>query len=144
MKITKLETWRTRRGQELFDEARQGRAPMNWDLVVLRLHTDEGVTGEATAIGVRSSTITQQYLHELIAPVVLGRSVHDREAIYHELWNIDRHITFFPNYLPGPVDVALHDIAAKAAGLPLYQYLGAYRESLPVYASSLWLESPDD
>ena len=69
---------------------------MDWDLVVLRLHTDEGLHGEATAIGVRSSVITQQYLHELIAPVVLGRSVHDREAIYHELWNIDRHITLDP------------------------------------------------
>jgi len=144
MIITKLETWRTRRGQELFDEARQGRAPMNWDLVVLRLHTDEGVTGEATAIGVRSSLITQQYLHELIAPVILGRSVFDREAIYHELWSIDRHITFFPVYLPGPVDVALYDIAARAAGLPLCQYLGACRESLPVYASSLWLKTPED
>ena len=89
MRVTKLETWRTRRGRELFDEARQGRAPMEWDIVVLRLGTDEGITGEATAMGVRSSLITQQYLHELIAPVVLGRSVHDREMIYHELWNIE-------------------------------------------------------
>ena len=144
MRVTKLETWRTRRGRELFDEARQGGAPMEWDIVVLRLQTDEGIAGVATAMGVRSSLITQQYLHELIAPMVLGRSVYDREAIYHELWNIDRHITFFPVYLPGPVDVALYDIAAKAAGLPLYQYLGAYRQSLPMYASSLWLSGPED
>ena len=53
-------------------------------------------------------------------------------------WNIDRHLTFFPVYLPGPIDVALWDICAKAAGLPLYQYLGAYREQLPVYASGLF------
>jgi L-alanine-DL-glutamate epimerase-like enolase superfamily enzyme len=143
MKVAKLETWRCRRGEELFDAARQGRAPMDWDVVVLRLETDEGVAGEATAIGARSSMITQQYLHELIAPIVLGRSVHDREAIYHELWNIDRHLTFFPVYLPGPVDVALYDAAAKAAGLPLYQYLGANRDRLPVYASSLWLPDPE-
>lgn len=143
MKITRFETWRVRRGRELFDAKRQGAAPMDWDVVVLRLHTDAGVVGEATALGARSSTITQQYLHELIAPLVLGRSVHEREAIYHELWNIDRHLSFFPVYLPGPVDVALWDAAAKAAGLPLYQYLGAYRTSLPVYASSLWLSTPE-
>jgi L-alanine-DL-glutamate epimerase-like enolase superfamily enzyme len=144
MRVTRLETWRCKRGKRLFDADRQGKSPMDWDLVVLRLTADDGTAGEATAMGVRSSLITQQYLHEIIAPVVLGRSVHDRTAIYHELWTIDRHITFFPAYLPGPIDVALHDMAAKSAGLPLYQYLGAYRTSLPVYASSLWLAGVDD
>lgn len=40
--------------------------------------------------------------------------------------------------------MALWDICAKAAGLPLYQYIGAYREQLPVYASSLFYPSADD
>lgn len=39
------------------------------------------------------------------------------------------------SYLPGPIDVALWDICAKEASLPLYKYIGAYRNSLPVYAS---------
>lgn len=144
MKITKLETWRVRRGRELFDRKRQGEAPMDWDVVVLRLHTDEGIIGEATALAARSSRITQQYLHELLAPIVLGRDPHDREWFYHEFWRIDRHLTFLPVYLPGPIDVALYDIAAKAANLPLYKYLGGYRTSLPVYASSLWLATPEE
>ena len=105
---------------------------MNWDVVVLRLTTNTGLTGHATVLAARSSVVTQAYLQEVIAPVVLGRRVTEREAIYHELWTIDRHLTFFPVYLPGPVDVALWDLAAQAAGLPLYQYIGEYRTSLPV------------
>ena len=102
------------------------------------------MTGHATALAARSSVVTQAYLQEMIAPVVLGRRVTEREAIYHELWTIDRHLTFFPVYLPGPVDVALWDIAAQAAGLPLYQYIGEYRTSLPIYASSLFMPKTED
>ncbi len=142
--VTSFETWRCQRREGLFDSARTGRSPMNWDVVVLRLNTDAGIQGHATALAARSSIVTQAYLHETIAPVVLGRRVSEREAIWHELWTIDRHLTFFPIYLPGPVDVALWDIAAQAAGLPLYQFLGECRTSLPTYASSLFMADADD
>jgi L-alanine-DL-glutamate epimerase-like enolase superfamily enzyme len=137
--VTSLETWRCQRREALFDSARTGRSPMNWDVVVLRLTTDAGIHGHATALAARSSTVTQAYLHETIAPVVLGRRVSEREAIWHELWTIDRHLTFFPVYLPGPLDVALWDVAAQAAGLPLFRFIGECRTSLPVYASSLFM-----
>src|SRR5258707_964056 len=142
--VTSLETWRCQRREVLFDAARTGRSPMNWDLVVVRLATDAGLQGHATALAARSGTVTQAYLHETIAPVVLGRPVSQREAIWHELWTIDRHLTFFPVYLPGPVDVALWDIAAQAAGLPLYQFIGECRTGLPVYASSLFMPNVHD
>lgn len=144
MIITAFETWRCQRTESLFDSARTGRSPMNWDVVVLRLTTDEGLQGHATALAARSSLVTQAYLHETIAPVVLGRDITDREAIWHELWTIDRHLTFFPVYLPGPVDVALWDLAAQAANLPLYKFIGACRTSLPTYASSLFLPQTSD
>ena len=54
MKTTKLETWAVARNKELFDKTRQGEAPMNWDVMVLRLHTDAGIVGEATALAARS------------------------------------------------------------------------------------------
>jgi L-alanine-DL-glutamate epimerase-like enolase superfamily enzyme len=144
MKVIQLETWRCGRHEALFDAARTGRSPMNWDVVVLRLTADDGRQGHATALAARSSLVTQSYLHETIAPVVLDRPVSQREAVWQELWTIDRHLTFFPVYLPGPVDVALWDLAAQAAGLPLYQFIGEYRTELPAYASSLFLPEADD
>ena len=121
MKITSLETWQCKRNEALFDASRTGRSSLSWDVVVIRLNTDGGLQGHATALAARSGATTQSYLHDTIAPVVLGRDIHDREAIWHELWNIDRHLTFFPVFLPGPVDVALWDLASQAAGLPLDQ-----------------------
>ena len=83
MKITAFETWRCQRNESLFDASRTGRSPMNWDVVVLRLTTDTGLIGHATALAARSSIVTQAYLHENIAPVVMGRSPVEREAIWH-------------------------------------------------------------
>lgn len=144
MKVVKFETWWVKRDKCLFDEKRKGGSSMDWDVIVIKLTADNGVEGIATALGARSGLVTESYLHDNIAPIILGRSPYDREAIWHELWNIDRHLTFFPVYLPGPVDVALWDMCAKEAGLPLYKYLGAYRESLPVYASGLFHETPEE
>ena len=144
MRIVKFETWWVKRDKCLFDQKRKGKSAMDWDVMVLKLTTDNGIEGVATAMAARSGQVTESYLRDNIAPVVLGRSPYDREAIWHELWNIDRHEAFFPVFLPGPVDVALWDICAKAAGVPLYQYIGAYRTELPVYASGLFHSTPEE
>ena len=141
MKITEFETWWVNRDKCLFDAKRQGGALMNWDVIVIRIGTDAGIDGIATCLAARSGGVSENYLYDNIAPVIMGRDPHDREAIWQELWNVDRHLTFFPVYLPGPADVALWDISAKDAGLPLYQYIGACRTSLPVYASGNFHET---
>jgi L-alanine-DL-glutamate epimerase-like enolase superfamily enzyme len=41
------------------------------------------------------------------------------------------------------VDFALWDIAGKAAGLPIYKLLGAYRESVPVYDTMQSQDTPE-
>lgn len=117
---------------------------MPWDIVVMRVSTDTGLVSEVTAMAPRSGKVTESYINDNMIPVVMDRSIYEREAIWQEFWTIDRHITFFPVYLPGPLDVALWDLAAKAADLPLYKYIGACRTSLPVYASSLFHERTED
>lgn len=144
MRITEAETWLCRRDRNYFDSSRTGRSPMPWDVVVLRLATDTGLSSVVSFLGARSGVVTEAFLHDNILPVVLGRDPHDREAIWHEFWNMDRHLCFFPVYLPGPIDAALWELAALEASLPLHRYIGSYRTSLPVYASGLFHETADE
>lgn len=144
MLIKSLETWICTREKGVFDESREGAAPMPWDYGVAKITTTDGVEGLATFWASRSGAVTEGYLRDVIAPVILGRNITEREKIWHDFWNIDRHGAFFPVFLPGPIDVALWDAAAKTADLPLHRFIGSYRTSLPVYASSLWLETVDE
>ena len=98
MKIIKFETWWVERDQCLFDEKRRGGAKMGWDVLVIRLTTDTGLEGTATCMAARSGGVSESYLLDSIAPVVLGRDPHEHEAIFYELWNGMRH--FSPSSSP--------------------------------------------
>jgi L-alanine-DL-glutamate epimerase-like enolase superfamily enzyme len=117
--------------------------PFGAAVVVIRLTSDSGVTGIATCVASHTDGIARAYLQDIIAPVVIGRRTVDREAIWQDLWDLNRRIVFFPQFLPGPIDVALWDLAAKEVGLPLAEFLGIYRRKLPVYASSQFMPTID-
>ena len=44
----------------------------------------------------------------------------------------------------GAIDVALWDLAGKAAGVPIHKLMGSYRESVPAYASSAVFETVEE
>lgn len=144
-KVVSFETWVCRKATGVKAGGLPGLyGSFGDEVVVLRLTGDDGCSGVATAFAACGTTIPLAYLNEVIAPVVLGRDVHEREAIWQELFVLNRRFAFFPMYLPGPVDVALWDLAAKQAGLPLFRYLGACRTSIPAYASSQFMTSTED
>lgn len=49
MKVVRAETWLCRREASYFDSKRTVGAPMPWDVVVLRLSTDEGFSSTAVS-----------------------------------------------------------------------------------------------
>jgi L-alanine-DL-glutamate epimerase-like enolase superfamily enzyme len=112
--------------------------------IVVKLTDEDGFEGIGTCIGEWGTRAPLAFLHEYIAPLVVGRDIYDREAIWQELWHEYRRAAFFPIHVTGPVDVALWDLAAKRAHLPLYKYIGARRTSLPVYYSSPFMDAVDD
>ncbi|MSU66426.1 MAG: mandelate racemase/muconate lactonizing enzyme family protein [Opitutus sp.] len=97
--------------------------------LLVRMTTDDGLVGwgeTAPLAGVRET------IDASLAPLLVGR---DPRAIGRS-WRT-RWLAPFENGLAvGAVDIALHDLAGQALGVPVHQlYGGARRDRVPVYAS---------
>lgn len=105
------------------------------NFVTLKITTDEGIVGlgDATLNGRELSVAS--YLKDHLCPQLIGRDAHRIE----DIWQFFYKGAYWRR---GPVtmsaisaiDMALWDIKAKAANMPLYQLLGgASREGVMVY-----------
>src|ERR671913_761513 len=93
--------------------------------VLVRIRTRDGAEGwgEATPDpNVTGETWggTTETLRRDLAPALIGRDARDREAALHAL---DARIEGVPA-AKAALDIALHDLVARAAGVPLWQLLG--------------------
>jgi L-alanine-DL-glutamate epimerase-like enolase superfamily enzyme len=123
-------------------EAAAGR--LNHVVVLLvRLDTEGGLRGLGFAYALQG---TGRGLHAVavddLAPLLLGEDAGDHERlaakVYWGLQTVGRRGLVAQAY--SAFDVALWDLKAKAANLPLYKLLGGARESTPVYGSdTAWL-----
>ena len=118
MKITRLETLRL------------GEFP---NLVWVRVHTDEGVTGLGETSYAAQSV--EAYLHEYVAPRVLGRDPLEIEALTRGLTGyLGFRGTGVETRAASAFDLALWDLYGKVCNQPLYQVLGgASRERVRTY-----------
>lgn len=106
----------------------------------LRIETDEGITGVAeSAHGRIIAELVDRRLRELL----IDRDPLLKEDLWERIWEIDR-IEELPIYALGLADIALWDITAQVAGLPLYKLIGGYRDRIPAYASTVTFETTDE
>ncbi|HWC28760.1 MAG TPA: enolase C-terminal domain-like protein [Dehalococcoidia bacterium] len=111
------------------------------ELGLLELQTDAGLVGHAfLGSSSRSARFDADTLMTYLKPVVVGQDPLDRERLYQALMGRHRQTTL---RAIGAVDVALWDLAGKAAGLPIHRLLGSYRSSVQAYASSAVLGSKE-
>lgn len=105
------------------------------NFVTLVIETSDGVRGIGDATLNGRELAVSSYLEDHVIPCLIGRDAHRIEDMWQFLFR-------GAYWRRGPVtmsaiaavDVALWDIKAKLAGLPLYQLLGgASRESVLVY-----------
>jgi L-alanine-DL-glutamate epimerase-like enolase superfamily enzyme len=118
MKIIRLETLRL------------GEFP---NLVWLRVHTDQGVVGLGETSYAAQSVET--YLHEYVAPRVLGRDPLEIEALTRSLTGyLGWRGSGVETRAASAFDLALWDLYGKVSNQPLYQLLGgASRERVRTY-----------
>lgn len=114
--------------------------------LLVKVETDAGITGFGEAFGYNIIPATKTAIETLVAPQVIGRDATRISALMDELF-VNFHI--FGRYgvtvfaLSG-LDIALWDIAGKAAGLPLHRLLGGARSTeLKAYASLLKYKDPE-
>lgn len=90
-----------------------------------------------------ASAAGSAHLAASLRPFFVGRDVHEREALWHDFRIQDRFWSHLPIYIYGPLDTLLWLLAAQAANLPLYKYVGAVRDTVPVYLSSMFFKDGD-
>ncbi|MEU6718093.1 enolase C-terminal domain-like protein [Nonomuraea sp. NPDC046802] len=103
---------------------------------MLRIGTDAGVEGVAIARRPGSAAALSDLVDRHLKELLVGKDPLQREQLWHQIWELDR-IEEMPLPLLGMVDIALWDLAGRVAGLPTWQVLGGFRESLPAYASTV-------
>lgn len=115
--------------------------PVHDQTLLVKATTESGAIGWGECFGVAVPQVAQTVLEELLIPFVLGRSPHDVERIYEDLYDLQRVRGFFGGYALDAIaglDIALWDLRGKLLGQPVYQLLGGLRqERLPVYVSGL-------
>ncbi len=107
------------------------------DSLLVKVTTDQGLEGWGEAFGFRGVQVTQSAIDEVIAPLCVGQ---DATRIAGLMREVQGKLDVFGRggpltFAQSAVDIALWDIAGKAAGTPLHRLLGGGRTDLRCYAS---------
>ena len=105
---------------------------------VVTLTTDSGRVGRGYTWALAAGgTAMRGVIQDDIGPELLGLAACDHEQILHKLYwktqGVGRH--GLVTQAIAAVDLALWDLRAQMAGLPLYRLLGGRRDRAPVYGS---------
>lgn len=106
---------------------------------LVRVRSDAGLEGIGFCyVGSAGGAIFQAAVTELLAPVLRGRDSLAVEGLWRDMYQealLQGRMGTVMRALSA-LDIALWDLNAKSAGLPLHKYLGAVElETVPAYAS---------
>lgn len=107
-------------------------------MLFAQVHTEDGLQGLGLSYSKRAGGPGQFAHAREIAPALLGEDANDIGRLWDKLcWagaSVGR--SGLSTQAIGAFDVALWDLKARCADLPLAKLLGAYRDSVPCYNTS--------
>ena len=144
MKITNIEIRMCRHANQVMkdSEMRDGKKS-DLEFLVITFHTDEGLTSSTFGFAGRGAKMAGEIANSIFKPFFIGRDPLYREKHWHEYRMADRWWNHAPIYSYGPFDINCWLLSSLQANQPLYKYIGAYRDKVPIYGSSLVLDSPE-
>lgn len=105
-----------------------GRVFTTTNCTLLRVHTDEGISG--IGAGPEVGMLGIHTFADLVAPYILGKDPFMVEQISPYLRNAVRDGSY-----PWAFEMALWDIIGKASQQPVYRLWGGFQQRIPAYAS---------
>jgi L-alanine-DL-glutamate epimerase-like enolase superfamily enzyme len=106
------------------------------EAAVLRIGTDEGVSGVALATRAGMAAAVEDIVDRVLRDELVGADPLQREHLWHRIWELDR-TEEFPLPALGLADTALWDLAGRLYGEPVWRLIGGFRERIPAYASTV-------
>ena len=110
-------------------------------LNLIKLETDEGITGYGYMGGEHVSDDMTLGVFENMKRFVLGQDPFDNERLWEEMWQpklVGRR-GVSTRAISG-IDIALWDIKGKAANRSVHKLLGAFTDRIPVYIAGGYYE----
>ncbi|OQP63922.1 hypothetical protein A3860_23630 [Niastella vici] len=107
--------------------------PFNtFGLAILTIEDEDGCQGESPVYGSYTNI-----LETCLLPILFYSKHLTYTELYRKLyWSVRNEGFRGPAAaLVGQIDIALHDLAARKAGIPLHKYLGAIHNDVTVYGS---------
>ncbi len=120
--------------------------PREIKYALLRIFTDKGIEGDYviwSGVPTAFPEIVADLIIRAFKPHLIGEDPLYRERIWQKIGGTAWSVLGAGPAL-GAIDIALWDIAGKAANLPIYKLLGAYRDKIKAYASNVRMEKIED
>ena len=118
------------------------------DTIIVKVETDEGITGYGEAHPGRSPGAVVSLINNTLHPLIAGMDACDVVGVFARVnrMQLSSHgLGAGAALAVSGIDMALWDIRGKAAGMPLYRLLGGSRRRIPAYAGgiSMGFQAPE-